>query len=67
MIQPDVAAILEFWNERAAILEFDAGRNRISAEVIARQETSNHFGFSCIAIVQAERQRLTASRNAETA
>lgn len=44
------------------MLEFEAGNNRISAEVIARRETSVHFGFDCIAIVQAERQRLELVR-----
>lgn len=60
--RPDVAAILEFWRERTSILEFEAGNTRISAEVIARRETSVHFGFDCIAIVQAERQRLETGR-----
>lgn len=60
--EPDETAILEVWRERSAILECEAGLPRISAEVIARQETSKHFGFCCIAIVQAELQRLVAVR-----
>lgn len=62
MIQPDVAAVLEFWRERTAILEFEAGNSRTSAEIIARLETSKHFGCDCIAIVQTERKRLETIR-----
>ena len=62
MNDTDKTAILEFWRERTAILEFDAGLPRTNAEVIARRETSLHFGFDCIAIIQAERKRLEAVR-----
>ena len=58
MIQPDVAVILEIWNERTAILEFEAGNNRTSSEVIARRP----LRICCIAIVQAKRHRLETVR-----
>ena len=60
--EPDETDVLEFWRERSAILECEAGNTRMQAEVIARRETSLHFGFCCIAIVQRERQRLEVVR-----
>ena len=60
--KPDEKAIVEFWRERCGILQTEAGNSRTSAEVIARLETSLHFGFCCIAIVQAERKRLETIR-----
>ena len=56
------AKITEFWRERCANIESQLRLPRISAEVIARREASLHFGFCCIAIIQAERQRLETVR-----
>ena len=58
----DELAILEFWHERAAILEFDAGLSRHTAEFSARHQTSVHFGFQCFEIIHAERKRLEVVR-----
>lgn len=46
MNDKDKTAVLEFWRERTAILEFDSGNSRTSAEIIARRETSLHFGYA---------------------
>lgn len=54
----DELAILEFWNERSAILEFDAGMSRPSAELAARHQTSQYFGFNCFDVILKERTRL---------
>jgi len=50
--------ILEFWNERAAIIQHDGGFPRDQSEIIARYQTSRHFGFDCVGIIQTERRRM---------
>lgn len=51
-------AIIEFWHERSAILEFDTGMSRPNAEMTARHQTSQHFGFNCFEVILKERTRL---------
>ena len=57
-MSPTSEDIIEFWHERAAILEFDAGFSRYSAEMTARRQTSAYFGFECFEVILAERTRL---------
>ena len=50
--------VLEYWNERAAIVQYCGGFHRDQAESIARAQASRYFGFDCFAIIQRERQRM---------
>jgi len=61
---PKPEDVLEFWNERAAIHEHYGKYTRDQAEIIARSQTSRHFGFDCLAIVQAERLRMAEAAKA---
>ena len=40
----------EFWNERAAVMEFDGGKDRHDAEVSALAETAERYGW--VAVVE---------------
>jgi len=56
--------IIEFWTERAAIIQYDGGFPQDQAEIIARSQTSKHFGFDCVGIIQQERQRMAEKAKA---
>jgi len=62
MLNPD--DILEWWNERAGIIQYDAEFPRDQSEIIARSQTSKHFGFDCFAVIQTERQRMAEKAKA---
>jgi hypothetical protein len=42
-VAPDYLYLREFYNERAAIYEFDAGNNREAAELLALEDTFNEY------------------------
>jgi len=63
-LTPTTEHILEYWNERAAITQYDGEFPRDQSEIIARSQTTKHFGFDCFAVIQTERQRMAEKAKA---
>ena len=59
MIQPDKATILEFWHDRSAILELEAGNTRMQAE---RQRLEKVRQLAALPGVRTGRQMQTSGR-----
>lgn len=51
---PDAAAVREHFEERAAILQFDAGMSRDGAEAAARQEVARLYGGQAVLTLTKE-------------
>lgn len=49
--RPTDSDIIEFFNERAAIMEYDAGLSRTWAELRAKDETRERFGTGALTVV----------------
>ena len=58
LVMDDIADIIEFYSERAAIFEFEAGFERKHAEVLALQEVKKHYGEQAKRRMQWENRKI---------
>jgi len=54
----DIVNIIEFYKERAAVFEVDAGFERKHAEVLALQEVKKHLGEQAKRRMQWENRKI---------